>query len=194
MTKKLQVMLVDESRTHAFRLEQALTDAGYEVVAHVEISEHLYMQVESCMPDVIVVDIKAPDKEDLLNLEAVSNSFPRPIAMFTNKRGTVTIEKAISAGISAYVVDGLGPERLSPIIKVAIARFRELHALRQELEDTRKQLTDRKLIEQAKGLIMKKAGMDEDKAYKALRKMAMDGNIKLSEVAKNVLSVSEILM
>jgi response regulator NasT len=113
--------------------------------------------------------------------------------MFAERSDQETTENAIRAGVSAYVVDGLNPDRLKPLVEVAIARFREFQALRQELAETRSKLAERKVIEKAKGLLMQKKQLNEQEAYQALRKMAMDRNQRLGEVAQNVIDVMELL-
>jgi response regulator NasT len=118
---------------------------------------------------------------------------PRPVVMFAEEGDSGTIERAVRAGVSAYVVDGLNPSRVKPIVDVAIARFREFQALRQELQETRSQLADRKQIDRAKGLLMKHRGLDEQEAYAAMRKMAMDRGQKMGEVANNIIAVLELL-
>jgi two-component system, response regulator / RNA-binding antiterminator len=118
---------------------------------------------------------------------------PHPVVMFAAEGDTDAIERAVRAGVSAYVVDGLNPARVKTILDVAVARFREYQALRRELQETRTQLADRKQIDRAKGLLMKHRDMDEEQAYRAMRKMAMDRGQRLAEVANNIIAVLEML-
>lgn len=186
-------MLVDASPGRTAILEQALSDAGYDVVARVASYEQLNEQVAALQPDVIIIDLDSPGRDVLEHMQTISNERPKPIVMFAERGETQTIEKAVKAGVSAYVVDGINPSRIKPIVDVAIARFREYQALRDELEVTKAKLSERKIIERAKGLLMEKRGMSEDEAYKALRKMAMDRNIRLLQAAESVLAVAELL-
>jgi response regulator NasT len=123
----------------------------------------------------------------------ISRNKPKPIVMFAEKTDSATIEQAVRAGVSAYIVDGLSDTRLKPIMDVAIARFREFHALKEELQRTKTDLADRKDIEKAKGIIMRQRQCDESEAYTALRKMAMDTNKKLGDVARSVIEVASLL-
>jgi len=190
---KLKVMVIDESAGRAALLERALTDAGYEIIAHVEHGVNLLERVNEVKPDVIIIDMEMPDRDTLEQLYTINQDQPRPIVMFADNSESDVIEAAVKAGVSAYVVDGLNTERVKPIMDVAIARFREFQALREELEQTKSTLADRKLIDKAKGIIMKQRGMDEAEAYKSLRKMAMDSNKRISEIAKDVIAIAELL-
>ena len=190
---KLKVMVIDESAGRAALLQRALTDAGYEIIARVEHGMNLLERVEEVKPDVIIIDMEMPDRDTLEQLHTIHKDQPRPIVMFADNSESDVIEAAVKAGVSAYVVDGLNPERVKPIMDVAIARFREFQALREELEQTKSTLADRKVIDKAKGIIMKQRGMDEAEAYKSLRKMAMDSNKRISEIAKDVIAIAELL-
>ncbi len=189
----LRVLLVDENRGRAALLEQALSDAGYIVIARVITSDNLAHQVRLHEPDVIIVDLESPDRDTLEHMHNISRDQPRPIVMFAEDQESESIHKAIKAGVSAYIVDGLSAKRVKPVMEVAIARFREYQALRDELEKTKITLEERKIIDRAKGLLMKRQGIDEEAAYQALRKIAMDRSQKLVEVARNVISVMELL-
>lgn len=186
-------MLVDDQPARAALLEQALTDHNFTVIARLSSAAGLAEQVAALQPDVIVIDLDSPDRDTLEHMALVHRNNPRPVVMFTDEGDTDTIERAVRAGVSAYVVDGLNPARVKPIVDVAIARFREYHALRRELEETRTQLADRKTIERAKGFLMKHRGMSEPEAYAAMRKMAMDRGQRLPEVAANIIAVFELL-
>lgn len=190
---KLKVMVIDESAGRAALLERALTDAGYEIIVRVEHGVNLLERVNEVKPDVIIIDMEMPDRDTLEQLYIINQDQPRPIVMFADNSESDVIEAAVKAGVSAYVVDGLNPERVKPIMDVAIARFREFQALREELEQTKSTLADRKVIDKAKGIIMKQRGVDEAEAYKSLRKMAMDSNKRISEIAKDVIAIAELL-
>jgi response regulator NasT len=113
--------------------------------------------------------------------------------MFAEDQQTDTINKVIKAGVSAYIVDGLEPKRLKAIIEIAIARFHEQQALKDELKKTKTQLEDRKLVDRAKAVLIKSQGYSEDEAYHALRKLAMDRKVSIGEMAKNVIAMAELL-
>lgn len=189
----LKVMLVDDQPARAALLEQALRDNHFSVIARLSSAAGLAEQVEKLQPDIIIIDIESPDRDTLENMAILHRDNPRPVVMFAEEGDSGTIERAVRAGVSAYVVDGLNPSRVKPIVDVAIARFREFQALRQELQETRSQLADRKQIDRAKGLLMKQRGLDEQEAYAAMRKMAMDRGQKIGEVANNIIAVLELL-
>lgn len=192
-TTTLSVMLVDDQPARAALLEQALLDHRYTVIARLSSAEGLAEQVARLEPDVIIIDIESPDRDTLENMALLHRDNPRPVVMFSDEGDTSAIERAMRAGVSAYIVDGLNPTRVKTIVDVAIARFREYQALRRELEETRTQLADRKQIDRAKGLLMKHRDMDEQQAYHAMRKMAMDRGQRLAEVASNIIAVLEML-
>lgn len=189
----LRVILVDESRGRAAILEQALQDAGHQVVARLNSHSDLLARVQELRPDVILIDLQSPDRDTLEHLRSIGRDQPKPIVMFAERSDAATTQEAIRAGVSAYLVDEVNPRRLKSIMEVAIARFREFQALRRELDETRSKLAERKVIEKAKGLLMSHRGMSEEQAYQALRKMAMDRNQRLAEVAQNVITVMELL-
>jgi response regulator NasT len=190
---KLRVMLIDDNRGRAALLQQALRDAHYEVVAVLHDDADILKRVQETPVDVILIDLESPDRDTLEYLSTLNRESPKPIVMFAENDDNTIIQAAIKAGVSAYVVDGLSHQRLKPIMKVAIARFREYQAMRAELDKTRNQLAERKVIERAKGIVMKQKGIDEASAYHALRKMAMDRNLRLAEVAESVIAVTQLL-
>jgi response regulator NasT len=191
--KPARVMLVDDTPTRSAILEQALLDQGLIVVCRLESAQGLIKNVEIHQPDIIIMDLESPDRDTLESMTVLNQHNPKPVIMFSEEGDSKIITKAIQAGVSAYVVDGLNPHRVKPILDVAIARFREYQALRKELKQTRDQLADRKIIDKAKGLLMKTKGLDEEQAYHAMRKMAMDQSKPLVDVAQNILSVMELL-
>ena len=189
----LSILLVDEQKERFELLSQTFSEFGYRVVASVGAHEDINAAVERFEPDVIIADLDSPGRDTLEHMQTVTRDHPRPIVMFTNDGDAATIEMAVKAGVSAYVLDGINPERIQPILDVAISRFKEYQQLRNELEQTRLQLTERKVIEKAKGILMKKRGMEEDQAYQCLRKMAMDRNLKISELAQSIIAAADLL-
>ena len=154
-TPPLKVLLVDEEPGRAAILERALLDAGYVLVSRLSSADRLVEHVAVSQPDIVIVDIDSPDRDCLENMAVLSRSNPKPVIMFSDEDNEETIASAIKAGVSAYVADGMNPDRVRPIVQVAVARFREFQALKNELQKTRDQLADRKLIDKAKGLLMK---------------------------------------
>lgn len=191
--KPLRIMLVDRLPERTNTVEQALSAAGHQVVARVMAGGDLAADVAAVSPDVIIVDIDSPDRDTLEHMRTISRERPRPVVMFTNDDNASTIRSAVRAGVSAYVVDGLHASRVLPVLEVAIARFEEFQAMREELEQTKSTLAERKLVEKAKGILMRQTRMDEEAAYKAMRKMAMDRNIKLVDLARTLIAAAELL-
>jgi response regulator NasT len=191
--KKLSVMLVDDQPARAALLEQALLDNGYHVIAKLATAAGLMLAVNEQQPDIIIVDVDSPDRDMLEQMTMVSNTNAHPIVMFAEQDVPQTLQRAIGAGVSVYVVDGLQPQLVKSIIEVAIARFREYQALRNELEHTRTELADRKVIDRAKGLLMSHRHFSEEEAYKAMRKMSMDKGQRLITIANNIIDIFELL-
>lgn len=186
-------MLVDDQPARAAILERALTDAGYMVVARLPSAAGLLAQVGHLNPDVIIVDMDSPDRDTLENMALLQRDLPRPVVMFAGSEDQEIMARAIHAGVSAYVVDGMQPARVKAIVNVAITRFREYQALRDELEKTRGQLADRRLIDKAKGVLMARRQLSEEQAYQMLRRMAMDRGQRLVEVSRNLLAFADLL-
>ena len=192
MAEKLRVMLIDEEPARSAILERALQDNGYDVVARIGTEEDLLDRVRTIGPDIIIVDMQSPDRDTLESMHMISREQPKPIVMFAEKSDKVSIKDAVKAGVSAYVVDGLNANRIQPIMEVAIARFSEFQSLKNELARAKMDLAGRKVIDKAKGIIMAQRKCTEDEAYKALRKLAMDRNEKLVDVARSVIEVADL--
>lgn len=186
-------MLVDDDRERMALLDEALSSAGHQVVGRLLDTDDLLGAVDRLAPDIVLIDVDSPSRDTLESLGQMSRDRPRPIVLFAQTSDSETIRRAMRAGISAYVVDGMTPARLQPVIEVAIARFQESQGLRRELENTKLKLADRRDVEKAKGLLMKRKGVEESAAYELLRKMAMDRNIRLGEVARSLLAAAELL-
>lgn len=191
--KRLRVMVVDECPERALMVERSLAAGGHEVMARLSSGAGLREQVAHLQPDVIIVDVDSPDRDILAHMHAITRDHPRPIVMFSNDGGGHTIEEAVRAGVSAYVIAGLSEERVIPIMKVAVARFREFQAMRRELAEARMNLAERKVIERAKGALMKQRQLDEEAAYRAMRKMSMERNLKMADLARSLIAASELL-
>jgi len=189
----MRVLVVDETAGRAELLSAALVLAGYEVTASLSSPLALLKTIEQLQPDVIVIDTDSPSRDVLEHLGMVSRLTPRPVVMFTSDGSEAAIRAATRAGVAAYVVDGLDENRIKTIVDVAIARFEEVQGLRDQLAEANTQLADRKVIERAKGLLMKSRNLDEPSAYAALRKAAMDRKLKLSEVAQRIVDAADLL-
>ena len=190
---KLSVTIVDDDSERSIILDRALKDAGYDVVAVLSSSDNLLSHIEKEQPDVIIVDLESPNRDSLESMRIVTQFNPKPIVMFTNDADHNMIGEAINAGVSAYIVDGFNESRIKPIMDVAIARFREFQALRTELQKTRDTLDERKIIDKAKGIIMSQKECNEDDAYKILRKLSMENNKRIVEVAEQIISITNVL-
>lgn len=189
----IRVMIVDENAERAARIETSLRDNGCEVVASLMGRADLQATINETQPDVIVIDMECPDRDTLEDMSRISQHQPRPTVMFVDRSDSESIRAAVQAGVSAYVVGGLSPERVRPVLEVAIARFTEFQALRRELENARSSLEERKVIERAKGILMQRRGLDEDAAFRLLRKMAMDRKARLAAIAREVVAAAELL-
>jgi response regulator NasT len=189
----LSVLLVDDDPERAAIVEPALREAGYDVVTVVDTAAAMLAQVRARRPDVIIIDRDSPDRDTLEHVCMITRDDPRPIVMFTQDQDRTLMREALEAGVSAYVVDGLSVERVRPIVEVALARFEQWQALRRELDQAQTNLAERKVIERAKGIVMKQRRCSEDEAYALLRKLAMDRNQRLAHVAESVITMAELL-
>jgi len=188
-----RILLINDTAKPIAELRAALVAAGHEVLDGIEGSTALLRAVETHRPDVVILDVDSPSRDTLEQLAMLHRHAPRPVVMFSANDDEQLIRAAVGAGVAAYVVDGLAPSRLRPIIQLALARFEQDAKLRQQLEGVQQQLHDRKAIDQAKGLLMEKRGMSEREAYAALRQQAMRQNLKLAELARRILSMTDLL-
>jgi response regulator NasT len=190
---KLRIALVDEKPERSSALEAALVAEGYEVVARLGGADDLRARLAELTPDVIIVDMQSPDRDVLEDMQRIHREAPRPIVMFVDESDGPSIRAAVRAGVSAYVVDGLRSRSVRPIVEVAIARFEEFQALRHELEEALESLEERKLVDRAKGILMERRGVGEQEAYRLLRKAAMDRQVKLAELARQLIATADLL-
>jgi len=186
-------MLVDARPDRRDVLGPTLSAEGFDIVACISPDEDLLAAVRLFSPDVILIDIDSPSRDTLESLRSAQAHQPRPMVMFTLDDASESIRRAVEAGVTAYIVDGLEGRRVRPIVDAAMASFRQFRALEQELAETRGKLADRKLIERAKGIIMEQQGLSESDAFQAMRKLAMRKNKKLVEIADSVISAAELL-
>lgn len=191
--KKLSVVVVEQDADRAQLIVDSLRDAGDYDIAVIAEPSGLARRVAILAPDVILIDIADPSRDVLEELTLASGPLERPVAIFVDQSGDQLTAAAIEAGVSAYVVDGLRANRIKPILDAAIARFNMFHRMRAELETAKQALEERKLIDRAKGMLMKMKGLSEDEAYSLLRKTAMDQGRKVSDVAQALVTAAGLL-
>ena len=189
----LKILVIDENPIRRAILETGLKDAGFVNVIVLDATHALLDRIYKIDPDVILIDLENPSRDVLEQMFQVSRIVRRPNAMFVDQSDRSTIEAAIDAGVSAYIVDGLKRERVRPILEMTVMRFRAFDKLRAELEETKSALKDRKIIDKAKGILMKTRGIDEEAAYALLRKTAMDQNRRIADVAERLVSAFDLL-
>ena len=187
-TTPLKVMLVDDDPDRAATVEASLQENGFEVSSVLPTASGILFQIERQRPDVIVIDLQSSDRDVLESLSIISHHNPTPIVMFSEEDDPGYIKQAVDAGVTAYLVDGIRADKVKPIIDVAIAQFESFQTLRQALTDSQTELTDRKIIERAKGLLMETRNLSESDSFALLRKLAMDNNQKLAEVAQTIIT------
>lgn len=189
----LRILVIDENPIRRAILQEGLSEAGFTDLVTLENTTGLVQEIYRIDPDVILIDLENPSRDVLEQMFQVSRVVRRPIAMFVDQSDRLTIEAAIDAGVSAYIVDGLKKERLRPVLDMTVSRFKAFDSLRRELEDARGALKDRKIVERAKGILMKTRGIDEEEAYALLRKTAMAQNKRLSDVAEGLVAAYDLL-
>lgn len=190
----LKVLVIDEIQERALDICEGLTRAGHMVAAVLSDAVNLNDRVLEMQPDVVLINTDSPSRDTLENLAVMHENSPRAVLMFAGDDDDDAIRRAMRAGVSSYVVDGLEPERLEKLLKVATVHFEEFMAMRRERDEAQRKLTERVTIDRAKGVLMKARGMDEDEAYHALRKLAMERGRKLVEVADEVLASAKLLL
>ncbi len=189
----LRVLIVDQNLMRASILEEGLREAGYRNLVVVRDMQNLLRRIVDEEPDVILIDLENPNRDVLEQMFQVSRVVRRPIAMFVDRSDTSMIEAAIDAGVGTYLVDGLRKDRVKAIVDTTISRFKAFSRLRDELERTKQQLEDRKLIDRARGILMKERGLSEDEAYNLMRKAAMSDNLRISQIAQSIVTAARLL-
>ncbi|WP_374352555.1 ANTAR domain-containing response regulator [Limnohabitans sp.] len=174
-------------------LRIGLLEAGYNLVATLPADPFLTERLAQLQADLVIVDAESDARDALEHVVMATRDERRPIVMFTSDEDTSHVHEAVAAGVTAYIVDGLAPERIRPILTVAIARFRHQEALLAELDSARGELQERKLIDRAKGLLMQRQGLSEPEAYAKLRKAAMNKGVKLVDIARQMIDMAELL-
>jgi len=188
-----KIAIVDENPIRAAILEEGLREAGFTAVERVGEMNNLLARIYQIDPDVILIDLENPSRDVLEQMFQVSRAVRRPIAMFVDQSDAASIQASVDAGVSAYIVDGFKKERIKSIIDLCISRFNAFAKLQDELDRTRTQLEERKVIDRAKGILMKAKGLSEDEAYVLMRSTAMREKKKIAEIAQSIITASELL-
>ena len=197
--RSLRILIVDENAVRAGILDEGLrvatdgTNGDALEIHHIRDLANLLARIAAVNPDVILIDLENPSRDTLEQMFQVSRLARRPVAMFVDKSDSATVQAAVDAGVSAYVVDGLRKDRVKPILDVTISRFHAFDRLQSELEEAKSALEDRKIIEQAKSILMRQRGCSEDDAYVLLRRTAMNQNRKMTELASSLVAAVALL-
>jgi two-component system, response regulator / RNA-binding antiterminator len=193
MDPSLKIVIVDESPIRAAIIQEGLREAGFSQVVHIAEMANLLVRVYAVDPDVIIIDLQNPSRDVLEQMFQVSRVVKRPVAMFVDQSDTASIQASVDAGVSAYVVDGLKKERIKHILDMCVSRFNAFTRLQDELDHAKSALADRKVIDRAKGILMKARNVTEEEAYALIRRTAMNENKKIVEIAHSVVTAAELL-
>ncbi|WP_242147214.1 ANTAR domain-containing response regulator [Sphingomonas sp. BAUL-RG-20F-R05-02] len=189
----MRIAIIDESPARAAVIEEGLREAGMRDVTVFVDRKGIAARLEAMSPDVVLINLANPHRDELEELFALSRAMARPVAMFVDQSDSAAMEGAIDAGVSAYVVDGLKKERIKPVLELAVRRFRAFSRLRAELDEARTALAERDVVDQAKRLLMKRRGIDEPAAYAALRNAAMDSGRRIADVADALVTADRLM-
>ncbi len=189
----LSILVIDENVSRALLIRDALHEVGNENIHLMHTIDGVAARIAEIEPDVIVIDLDNPNRDMLEGLFQLTRSVNRPIAMFVDRSDKTMMEAAVDAGVSAYVVDGLRPDRIRPILDMAVSRFNAYTKMMSELEQAKDELAARKIIDRAKAILMKARGISEDEAYSVLRKTAMNQNRKIADVAQNLVMAADMM-
>jgi two-component system, response regulator / RNA-binding antiterminator len=193
MDPGLKIVIVDESPIRAAILEDGLREAGFTQVVRIDEMANLLKRIYAEDPDVILIDLENPSRDVLEQMFQVSRIVKRPVAMFVDQSDTASIQASVDAGVSAYIVGGLRKERIKNILDLCISRFNAFSRLQDELDRTKSALGERKVIDRAKGILMKAKNITEEEAYTLMRKTAMNEKKKIVEIAQSVITAAEML-
>jgi two-component system, response regulator / RNA-binding antiterminator len=191
--QNLNIVIVDESAIRAAILEEGLREAGYAHVMRIGETKNLLARIYAIDPDVILIDLENPSRDVLEQMFQMSRAVKRPVAMFVDQSDADSIRAAVDAGVSAYIVDGLKKERIKSILDLCISRFTAFSRLQSELEHARNALDARKVIDRAKGILMKAKNLSEENAYALMRRTAMNENKKVIDIAQSIITAAELL-
>lgn len=193
MPNRISILVVESDRDRAMQIVDGLSQHDGFEISVISESTRLTHHIREKNPDVVLIDLASPSRDILEELALATSPLDRPVAMFVDRSDDTLMRAAIEAGVSAYVVDGLQSHRIRPIIDAAISRFNVFKRMRTELETTKRALEERKVIDRAKGILMKARGLSEDDAYALLRKTAMDKGRRVSEVAEAIVTAAGLL-
>ncbi|MEM1066216.1 MAG: ANTAR domain-containing protein [Pseudomonadota bacterium] len=193
MSSPLSIIVVEPDRDRARLIVDSLREVGDNEIHVISEVSGLARRITERSPDVVIVDLTSPTRDMIEELTLATSPLERPVAIFVDQSDDTLTKAAIEAGVSAYVVDGLRPDRMKPVMDAAIARFNMFRRMRDELTETKRALEERKVIDRAKGLLMKARGISEDEAYAILRKAAMDQGKRISEVAGALVTAADLL-
>jgi response regulator NasT len=188
-----RIAIIDRSAVRRAILEEGLRDAGYSDIQHVAETDRLLQRIVTLNPDVILIDLENPSRDVLEQMFQVSRVVRRPVAMFVDQSDTASIQAAVDAGVSAYIVDGLKKERVKHILDMCISRFNAFARLQDELDRARSALEERKVIDRAKGILMKAKKLGEEEAYALIRKTAMNGSKRIIDIAQSIITAADLL-
>ncbi|WP_188609553.1 ANTAR domain-containing response regulator [Chelatococcus reniformis] len=193
MTNATRIAIVDESPVRSAILEEGLRDAGYTQIIVIGETSGLLARLQAIDPDMIVIDLENPSRDSLEQMFHVSRLVSRPVAMFVDQSDSPMIAAAIEAGVSTYIVDGLKQSRVKHIVETAIVRFNAFTKLKQELAEAKSKLEERKVLDRAKGILMRVKNISEDEAFRLIRRAAMNENRTLAQVAQSIVTAAELL-
>jgi response regulator NasT len=193
MDRELRIVVVDRNPMRAAIIEDGLREAGHRNVMRIDDTAGLDDKLRALEADVVLMDLESPSRDVLEQMFAVSRAAAKPVAMFVDQSDTAMTNAAIDAGVSAYIVDGLKKERVKSIVDMTISRFNAFAKLKDELESARSQLADRKAIDRAKAILMKAKSIPEEQAYSLMRKVAMNENKKVADIARALITAAELL-
>ena len=187
----LRILLVTDTEKPIGELREALARLGYAMLPEAAAPHALQQVVQRERPDVVIIDTESPSRDTLEHLAVMNETAPRPVLMFSHDADQQLIRSAVDAGVTAYTAEGLTPDKLAPILEVALARFAHEEKLRQRLAKVEAELDDRKTIDRAKRLLMERGKLSEHDAYATLRKRAMDAGVRLAEIARRVIEATD---
>ncbi|MCX7898894.1 MAG: ANTAR domain-containing protein [Methylocystis sp.] len=193
MTGSVKIVIVDENPIRAAILEDGLREAGFIDVQKIAETQNLLKRVYAIDPDVILIDLENPSRDELEQMFQVSRAVRRPVAMFVDQADAAAIQASVDAGVSAYIVDGLKKERIKSILDLCVSRFNAFAKLQSELERAKSDLEERKTIDRAKGILMKAKQLSEEDAYRLMRSVAMRESKKIVDIAHSVITAAELL-
>ena len=193
MIDKPSIIVIEENRERAVEIRDGLSAGGWNDVTVINDVQTISRKLMEIDPDIVLIDLTHPNRDLLENLSTISGAAHRPVAMFVDRTDAELTRVAMQAGLSAYVVDGLEPDRILPVLETAIERFKMTSQLRAERDAAKQALEDRKTIDRAKGLLMQAKGITEDEAYRRMRKIAMNQGRKVLDVAQALVTATELL-